>query len=534
MEFIMKKTAIIIFLLCCLFMNTAASASMILEYDGGVHNYTGAVYSLAVNGKTLTNLPLEPIIFNDRALVPVREVFEALGAKVDYGERDKTINITYKNKKVGLQIGNTTATVNGAAKAIPDGAAPRLIAKWGESAKTMVPVRFISENVGLKVDFDGNRGLISVSDGTAATPAPTAAPQPTASVKLNKVEYSQDGSVVTVKVSASGEISDITDAAVTSSQVLFVDVTNSAYTVPNKTEVNLGAVVAVRMGTHGANSRIAIDTQNMKKYSASLSSDRKAVVFKISQDENADVSQPAPPPPSTPAQTPAPSTRPTVPNGEKIVVIDAGHGGSDPGADGSLMNADELAAYDAALQTTEPILATMPAGSGQNYKEKDIALSVAKKVQAKLEANGVKVLMTRSGDTYPTLDERPELANSRGAVIFLSIHLNSTSAEVTAAKGMEIYYSEQNNGSEYGITSKEMAELILKSTTAATGARSRGVKSGNLLVTRKSTMPANLIEIGFMNNPRELEKLIDDGYQNKIAAGITDGIMSAYWKINVQ
>ena len=47
-------------------------------------------------------------------------------------------------------------------------------------------------------------------------------------------------------------------------------------------------------------------------------------------------------------------------------------------------------------------------------------------------------------------------------------------------------------------------------------------------------MPANLIEIGFMNNPRELEKLIDDGYQNKIAAGITDGIMSAYWKINVQ
>ena len=145
----MKKTAIIIFLLCCLFMNTVASASMILEYDGGVHNYTGAVYSLAVNGKTLTNLPLEPIIFNDRALVPVREVFEALGAKVDYGERDKTINITYKNKKVGLQIGNTTATVNGAAKAIPDGAAPRLIAKWGESAKTMVPVRFISENVGL-------------------------------------------------------------------------------------------------------------------------------------------------------------------------------------------------------------------------------------------------------------------------------------------------------------------------------------------------------------------------------------------------
>lgn len=529
----MKKTAILFFLLCCLFMNTAASASMILEYDGSVHNYTGAVYALAVNGKTLTNLPLEPIIFNDRALVPVREVFEALGAQVGYRDTDKTISISYAKTKVKLQIGNTQATVNGVKKTIPDNAAPRLIAKWGGSAKTMVPVRFISESVGLNVDFDGNRGLISVSDGSAATPTPTAAPQPSA-VKLNKVEFSQDGDVVTVKVSANGEISAITDAAVTASQVLFVDVSNATYTTSNKTEVNLGSVIAVRMGIHGANARIAIDTQNMKKYSASLSTDRKAVVFKITASDTADVSQPTPPPPSTPTATPAPSTKPSVPNGEKIVVIDAGHGGSDPGADGSLMNADELAAFDAALQTTEPILATMPAGSGQNFKEKDIALNVAKKVQANLEANGVKVLMTRSGDTYPTLDERPELANSRGAVIFLSIHLNSTSAEVTAANGMEIYYSEQNNSDNYGITSKQMAELILKSTTSATGSKSRGVKSGNLLVTRKSTMPANLIEIGFMNNPRELEKLITDSYQSKIAAGITDGIMSAYWKIDVQ
>ena len=529
----MKKTAIIIFLLCCIFMNTAASASMILEYDGGVHNYTGAVYSLAVNGKTLTNLPLEPIIFNERALVPVREVFEALGANVGYSDSDKTISISYKNKKVGLQIGNTMATVNGAKKAIPDNAAPRLIAKWGESAKTMVPVRFISENVGLKVDFDEKRGLISVSDGTVTTPSATSAPQPTSSVKLNKVEFSQDGSVVTVKVSANGEISNITNAAVTASQVLFVDVSNATYTTSNRTEVNLGAVTAVRMGIHDANTRIAIDTQNMKKYSASLSTDRKAVVFKISQDETADVTQPTPPP-SNPAQTPAASAKPTLPNGEKIVVIDAGHGGSDPGTDGSLMTADELAAFDAALLTTEPILATMPAGSGQNYKEKDIALSVAKKVQSKLEANGVKVLMTRSGDTYPSLDERPELANSRGAVIFMSIHLNSTSAEVTAANGIEIYYSEQNNGDAYGITSKEMAELVLKSTTKSTGAKSRGVKSGNLLVTRKSTMPANLIEIGFMNNPRELEKLVTDSYQDRIAAGIADGIMSAYWKIDLQ
>lgn len=525
----MKKTALIFFMLCSFLINTAAQASMILEYDGGVHNYTGAVYSLAVNGKTLTNLPLEPIIFNDRALVPVREVFEALGANVDYSDKDKSIDITYGKKTVGLQIGSNTATVDGVKKSIPDGVSPKLIAKWGDSAKTMVPVRFISENVGLSVGFDGKTGVISISDGTAATPAPSA------SVKLNKVQYSQDGDVVTVKVSASGEISEISKAAKTAAGVVYVDVSGASYSVQNKTEVNMGAVVAVRLGLHDNSTRIAIDTQNLKTYSASLSSDRKAVVFKISSDADADVTQPtpSPTPTPTPSATPKPSAKPVLPNGEKIVVIDAGHGGSDPGTQGALMNDEEMAAFKAALETTEPILATMSAGSGKVYYEKDIALKVAKKVQSKLEAKGVKVIMTRTGDTYPTLDERPELANSNGAAIFLSIHLNATTASVTAANGIEIYYSEQNNGDGYGITSKEMADIILKSTVKSTMAKSRGVKSGNLLVTRKSQMPANLIEIGFMNNPQELEKLITDSYQESIAEGIAAGIMTAYGKIDV-
>ena len=74
----MKKIAVALLILCSIFINTVASASMILEYDGSVHNYTCAVYALEVNGQRLHNLPLEPIIFNARALIPVREVFETL------------------------------------------------------------------------------------------------------------------------------------------------------------------------------------------------------------------------------------------------------------------------------------------------------------------------------------------------------------------------------------------------------------------------------------------------------------------------
>lgn len=541
----MKKIAITFFVLCCLFINTVASASMLLEYDGGIHNYTGAVYSLTVNGKTLTNLPLEPIIFNDRALVPVREVFEGLGAKVEYDPSDKSIDITYGKTDVGLKIGSDTATVNGTKKTIPDNVAPKLIAKWGEDAKTMVPVRFISESVGLDVDFNGDKGLISVSDGTVRPTAnPTASPSPTYSVKLNKLKYLQDDDVVTITASASGTIEKISKPSVTSAGVLYVDVYDASYSVENKTEVNLGAVKAVRFGLHDDCTRIAVDTENMKKYSVALSSDSKSVVFKITATDSADVEPDKTPAPTvTPSASPSaspsvtasptPTAKPITYSSKKIVVLDAGHGGSDPGASGKLMTDEEMEAYYAALESTEPILATMEPGSGKKYNEKDIALLVTKKVKENLEANGITVIMTRTGDTYPTLDARPELANDKGAVIFVSIHLNSTTSAVTAAKGIEIFYSEQNNDDDLGVTSKELASIILDKMIDYTDAKSRGVKSGNLLVNRKCLMPSALIELGFMNNPQELGLMITDAYQDKLAAGISQGILAAHKKIEL-
>lgn len=524
----MKKIAVILIILCSFFVNTAALAAMILEYDGSVHNYTGAVYTLNVNGKKLTDLPLEPIIFNDRALVPVREVFEALGANVDYIASDQSTKITYDKSTVELKIGLSTAKVNGVEKSIPDNVPPKLIAKWGESAKTMVPVRFISENVGLKVEFDSAGGTISISDGkTTISPTPTE--KPSSSVKLNRISYTENDGIVTVTVSANGEISAISKAAVTASGVVYTDVSDASYTIANKTEIDNDVVSAVRVGIHGNDTRIALDTNGVKKYDVSLSADKKSIVFQISGDANSNIVKP-----SAPDATPTPTTKPISKpsnNGKKIVVLDAGHGGSDPGTSGSLMTDAELEKYYAALESTEPILATMTAGSGQKYYEKTIALSVTKKVQSQLEAKDVSVVMTRSGDTYPELDERAEIANSTGAALFVSIHLNATTAAVTGAKGIEVYYNENNNGTDYGITSKETANLILKDVIKETGAKSRGVKSANHLVTRKSQMPANLIEIGFMNNPEELKSLADVAYQDKLAQGIANGIVDALAEI---
>lgn len=520
----MKKLAFIGILICGFLFGATAFGAMILEYDGGVHNYTGSVYSLFVNGKELTNLPLEPIIFNDRALVPVREVFEELGATVSYKDEKKEITIKYSGKKTVIQINSNLADIDGKTVKIPDGVTPMLIAKWGESAKTMVPVRFVSDSIGLKVDFDGLSGKISVSENAISTD--------NKQNKITGISAKEEDGVVTVTVTASGNVLKISSPAVTAGGALYVDVDNMGYTTTNKKEINLGAVLTVRLGLHDNSTRIAIDTKDMKKYKVSLSG--KSIIFKISQDEGAEVDATEEEEKNSEEDDEKKLPKPSELSGGKIyVVLDAGHGGTDPGAIGNLMTEEELEVYHEALKSTEPILETLEAGTGKKYYEKTIALAVAKKVQEKLEKSGVNVIMTRSGDTYPKLDERPEIANKRGAAMFLSIHLNSTVNAVTAAQGMEIYYSESNNGNEYGITSKEMASIILKKATKSANTQSRGVKSGNLLVTRKSVMPANLIEIGFINNPDELSKLVTEEYQDKIAQGIAEGILEVLGKIKL-
>lgn len=557
----MKKIAITLLLILSMFFDTAYAASMILEYDGAVRNYTGNIYNLEVNGKRLTNLPLEPIIFNDRALVPVREIFEAMDATVAWEPKDKSINISHGKTSVFLKIDSTTAKVNGVTTDIPDKVAPKLIAKWGESAKTMVPVRFISESIGMDVNFSEKDGLISISEPGKTLPADNT---------LKQITYFQDGDVVNIRITAQNEITSVTKPAVTEKGVVYVDIANTNYTISQQTVIELGAVVSVRMGTHSTSSRIAVDTAGMTDYSVDLSKDKKTIIFKITDDNNTKLDDETKLPTASPEPSQKPTQKPSqkpsrpVANPDKlIVVLDPGHGGQDPGVVRNRFTEEELLDWNkvktqpsptpSATSSPEPTKAPTaeddkeikpsesPApktsawegGSGDMYKEKDIALSVALKVKKLLEEKDVTVLMTRNGDTYPTLDERPEFAIENSAALFLSLHINSTNDTVTNANGIEIYYSTQNNGDSYGITSKEFAANVLKNVISGTKAKDRGVKTANYLVIRKSIMPAALIEMGFLNNPDEFENLISDGYQDKIAEGITKGIITTLAKVTI-
>lgn len=532
----MKKLILALLLIITTCIASAGAAPMILEYDGSVRNYSGNIYDLEVNGKMLTNLPLEPIIFNDRALVPVREIFEAMGATVTYDDSEKSVTIVHRNSSVYLMIDSPFALVNNASITIPDRVAPKLIAKWGESAKTMVPVRFISESLGMKVDFSQEKGLIKISD-----PAMVSLERNV----LEKLTWSQEGNVVTVAVTAKKEITSYTAPFLTDAGVLFSDISDIGFTLPNSTEVNVGGVLRVRLGIHDTDSRIAIDTVNTESYTITLSQNRKTILFKIKQKAQASGVSPSPttPPtqqPTTPTPTeptnPKPTTPPTTAEPDDpqhfeinlknpIVIIDAGHGGKDPGVVRNMLTDQEMEAWNEYKSNSEnppPV-----EGSGKACKEKDVTLAIAHKTKKFLEENGVQVIMTRDGDTYPSLDDRPALANAKHAALFISIHANSTNDIISSANGIEIYYSLENNNANYTLTSEAFAKSVLKNVISATDGKNRGVKTANHYVVRMSSMPAVLLETGFFNNPDEFNLLITDEYQEKIAYGISKGILSS-------
>lgn len=170
------------------------------------------------------------------------------------------------------------------------------------------------------------------------------------------------------------------------------------------------------------------------------------------------------------------------------IVVDPGHGGKDPGT------------------------------LWKDVYEKDVNLAIAKKVVHILTEAGCQVFMTRDSDARVVLSERVRLAEEKQADLFVSIHQNALEKD-TVTEGFEIYSSSRPR-------SGELAELIRKCLGAATGAADKGItQNSDLYVLENTTMPACLVETGFLTCPKERELLLDEAYQQKVAQGIAEGIL---------
>ena len=222
----------------------------------------------------------------------------------------------------------------------------------------------------------------------------------------------------------------------------------------------------------------------------------------------------------------------TMPHKNKIIVIDAGHGGKDPGAIGY-----------------------------RHYREKDVVLHIAKELRNILKSRGYKVYMTRDSDRFIKLRNRTKFANKKHADIFVSIHANAVSKkDAKKAQGIESYFlstSRSNRAKKvaamensadledmdfYGresllntinshniIAANKLAIDLQRGALANLkkkykSVQDAGVREGPFWVLVGAQMPAVLVEVGFITNPTEAKRLVNRQYQRTMAQGLANGI----------
>tara|TARA_B100000700_G_scaffold250126_1_gene280638 strand:+ start:374 stop:1459 length:1086 start_codon:yes stop_codon:yes gene_type:complete len=185
------------------------------------------------------------------------------------------------------------------------------------------------------------------------------------------------------------------------------------------------------------------------------------------------------------------SSLPNVPDGKYKVVIDPGHGGSDPGAVGI-----------------------------NGLKETDIVLEVSKNVAELLKKKGVKTILTREDEKTLDLYPRVTKANNSKANAFVSIHANATRGQRSEVNGLETYYYSSPKG--YSLA-KNIHEQIL---IASSQSPDRGVRKSRFYVISRTAMPAALVEIGFVTGTYDAALLSQKAYRDKMAFAIAKGILN--------
>ena len=185
----------------------------------------------------------------------------------------------------------------------------------------------------------------------------------------------------------------------------------------------------------------------------------------------------------------------------KVIYLDAGHGGPDPGT-----------IY-------------------KNIYEKDINLSIVKKLQTILEEEGAIVYLTRYDDydlsknytgsrKKSDLNNRAKIINESGADLYISIHLNSISSSTWS--GTQVFYDDVNDKNH------DLAILMQKQLKADLKTNREVKEISTMLMNRKITVPGLLIEVGFLSNPNDRYKLQKSDYQYKIAESIKRGIIKYF------
>lgn len=512
----MKKfcLALVLTALLCALLPAALAAGgegQVSFYDEAAGRYLEPVRTDLV-ALTLDGEPLEPqgapalvqyLGQDGRTLVPVRTVAEALGATVVWVPENRQVLLLRGEQTIVLTLGSASAAVDGVTLDLPGGV-PAGVVKWEGKESTMVPLRFVSEQLGAQVEWDNDTftaHIATVQDPEPdPDPAPTPIPTPTPPVSLEDQGFvtniiidrkSQSVSIYTDHL-PEYRVTDFGDRVV-------VDLLGTVLASGNPELITLpvesSLISTVRYSQHGGDLdygyphtvRVVLDLKEGVSYQRNISVTAGSGGVRLTAS-----GEPAPELPEEPDQ---PGFTPTIPlDPDKLtIVVDPGHGGARPGA-------------------------VYPNAEGVDIIERDLTLAISLKLRDRLLEAGYNVVMTRETDIDVDLYERAEIANAVNADLFVSVHCNA-SGTVPTYQGIYTYYFPDSKRGE------KLARTIQPPLCALTGAIDRGVSKANFVVLRETEMCAVLVETGFMSNVEELTRLCDPEYQEKVAWGIAEGVI---------
>ena len=450
-------------------------------YSWTERTYTPAaadVVALTLNGSSLQG-DVPAMVQGGRTLVPVRLVGEALQVQVLWVQQTGQIILTDGTDLIVLTLDSATALVNGVPTPLPDGVPAQVVA-YGGADRTMVPLRFVSEQLGAEVTWDQASYTAHLTAALPEEEPETSVPSPE-----EPEAPEEDGPKVTGLTWEDGVLAiaadHVPDCRITDlGDRVAIDFLNAALGEDfSSIRVESPYLTGVRFAQHGEG--FYPDSASTVRVVLDLAAGATAAGNLTIATHAGGV---------TVTTHPAPALEPVTPVDPQnyTIVIDPGHGGDRPGA-----------CYEGVM-------------------EKDIDLAISLKLAAILQDYGYQVILTRSTDVDVGLYERAELANAAGADLFVSIPANAAEKRPDYQGIYTYYHPSSRRGAR-------LAQAIQTPLCQITGAVDRGIEDADFVVLRETEMCAVLVETGFMTNHQELMRLVDDGYQQQVAQGVARGIV---------
>lgn len=429
-----------------------------LFYNGLLHYSTKSPVDLYVNEKKV-NTKMTGLLIDGYNMIPIWKMAKELG--ISYQYVGKKITLSYRENKVQLEMNKKNAIVNGKNQMME--VAPLYVKNKTEGvAGNMVPGKFIAQALGIGYQWKNE-------EVSAYFTTPKGLPKGYGvKIPLDKEFQGKKYDIIDdyfnkqIRIEMNGSLKNFYD--------------NSPCYNQSKD------VKGIKVEEKNGKTSIIITTNEIRGFS--IYEESGILYIKIGAPKDIY---------------------------DKIVVLDAGHGGSDPGALGN------------GLKEKDCTLAIVNAA--KNYFDRDDNIKVYYTRTTNSQSN---ITTGSSGlNTSTSLRARTDFANNLEADMFISVHINSASS--SSARGTEVYYSAKNNeASKSGLTSQKLANLMYQPLVQAVGSNKRGVKASNFYVVRYTNMPSILMECAFISNRDDANILKNQAKVDKIGKAIYNTVNQAF------